>query len=66
MPIFVSTDHMNQELKKCPICDGSFSSQMSRYDVTKHIDKCKIESRVDQGKKSAPLEVPTESEPFLK
>jgi hypothetical protein len=39
---------------------------MSQDAVTKHIDKCKIESRVDQEKKSAPLEVPTESEPFLK
>ena len=32
--------------RKCPICDDSFSSQMTQSTVNRHINKCKIESTV--------------------
>ena len=32
--------------KKCPICDASFSNQMTQSTVNRHINKCKIESTV--------------------
>ena len=32
--------------KKCPICDASFSIQMTQSTVNRHINKCKIESTV--------------------
>ena len=32
--------------EKCPICDDTFSSQMTQSTVNRHINKCKIESTV--------------------
>ena len=33
--------------EKCPICNASFSSQMSKRTANKHINKCEIESTID-------------------
>jgi hypothetical protein len=53
-------NHMNQELKKCPICDATFSRQMQRIAVKKHIKNCKIEYKVIRRKESVPIEFTTE------